>query len=338
VSAVPNGPEFRGSAAGLGKQMIAAVVPIAAALGFLLFGPLGGRMFLVSLLIVPLLLAFAWCIARIDRIRFDDTERVIRRTLRPPVPYGRIERVRFVESLGVLQTIAHVGKRTELLTVGLNAEHGEDLQQALRARSKGIEFDSRGYAAWKLTAIAVGVLIASSVAGTFYLESKAGSNAAVCAEAPVPGAPSQAGDPIVREGEGVVVTLPRELERTRFTVVRIGNFQETGRTGRAFLAAAGIGSEHELFHYAACSRFGVIPRILKGALLSRWETPRVYTLDRPGATTLLIAGRRDDAAEARILLHDEATGLEALVAVLLSEDLDAPTLATLLPQFTIAPN
>jgi hypothetical protein len=337
VSPGTSGPEFRGSVTGLAKQMIAAVLPIAAAVSFLLFGSLGGRIFLVSLAIVPVLLLFAWFIARVDRIRFDDTERVIRPTFRSPISYDRIERVRFVESLGVLQSIAHVGRRTELLTIGLDGEKGEDLQRALHQRTKGVEFDSRDYGAWKLTAIAVGVLIASSIAGSIYLERKAGATAAVCAAAPAPGAPSRAGDPIVREGQGIIVTLPRELETTKFTVARMDKFTETGRTGRIFLEVAGLRSEFELFHYAACARFGVVPRMLKGALLSRWETPRVFTFERDSVRILLVAGRRNETAEARILLYDEATNAEALVAVLLSAEFDATTLASLLPQFTITP-
>lgn len=337
MKASPDSPEFHGSTLGLAKQMIVAVLPIAATISFLLFGPLGARMLLISLAIVPVLLVFAWLIARFDRIRFDDSEQVIRRTLRPPLPYGRITRVRFVESLGVVQSVVHMGSRTEILTVGLIAEEGDDLRGALRSRCPDVQFDARGYSGWKLTVAMVALLFAAYLAGSFYLERRFPAIATACAEAPEPGAPSLAGAPIVREGEGIVVSVPRELERTRFTVGQMTRIRESGRAGQTFLKIAGFQTEFELFHYAACARYGLIPNLLKGVLLSRWADPSVYPSHRNGTLSLLISGRRDGKTGARILLYDEPARIEAFVVVDLSDEFSLTTLATLLPRFTVAP-
>ncbi len=330
------GPEFRGSFTGLAAQMIAAVLPVAAAAGFLFFGPVGGRIFLVSLLLMPVLLALAWAISRVDRLRFLDAERVLLRNLRPPVAYEDLADIRFLESLGTVQVTGRAGKRTELLSAGLVRDEAERLRRALRERVPGCDIESRGYAAWKLTAIAVALVAGVSMAGSFYMEWKAPVVGVDCAEA-VPAARAAERPTLERAGEGVVAKLPAVLEGRRFAVAQTGSFAETGRTGRIFLAIAGLDSEWELFHYAACSRFGLVPRLLKIVLLSRWESPQIYTSTRGSTKALLVAGRRDGVSEGRVLLYDETSQLEAMVAVILDEELTVPLLATHLSQFSLQP-
>lgn len=329
--------QYQGSFTGLAKQMVAAVLPVAAAICLLLFGELGARLFLASLLVIPMILALAWLVSRLDRAELDDGEGVIRRNWRKAIPYADVKVVRFIRSMGAVQVTATLeSKRSEVLLFGLRLLDADTLEEGLERRCPNVTFERRAYASWKLTALAVGLLAAVGVAGHFYLARKSPASLVSCAVAP-PAPSADSGEPLVREGEGIVVTLPREFEHAQFTVARLFSFEETGRTGKAFLVIAGLNSEWSLFRYAACSRFGFVPLVLKAVLLSRWEDPRVLTLKTGGADLLLVTGQREGVSEGRVLVHREDGGLEALVAIRLNEKLGADELARLLGQITIAP-
>jgi len=294
--------------------MMTALLPVAVALCVLLFGLPGWRIFLVSLLVVPVVLLAGWGIARIDRLRLDDARRVFRRTLKKPLPYDELELVRTVETGGLVQAVARTRRgRVEILMFGLAPGEQERFVKAVAARCPGISFQAGRFAGWKLSALVVALLAAVYAGGVFYYQRNSPTASAACESVPAAGdGPARF---ISRTVNGLSIRLPAAFAGAPLTVIRSGGFRSIGGTGRLFLTVSGIGSEHELLRYAACSRIGIVPLVLKSVLLSRWEEPRVWTRSGGRTQALLIQGHHEGRSELRLMVHNQEAGIEAVIAL-----------------------
>ncbi len=304
--------ELRGSFPGLFGQLLASVVPVAAALCLFLFGTPGWRVFLASAVFTPVVAAIAWAISRLDRLELDDASGALRRPLRKPLAYGDVEILLGVETLGQLQVVARTRRRgNEILLIAYPARERELLAQTLGRRMPRASWRWSRYRSWRLTALLVVLLGGLYGAGAWYFLKKTPAARAICEHV----AAGSAADASFRyEHEGLVLTLPEGLAGVKLTVIATGGFASVGPTGRAFLWLAGIQTEHDLFRYAACSRFGFVPLVLRALLLGRWESVRILASDRPPHRALAIRGYREGRGEVRLLLQNLDDGIEAVVA------------------------
>lgn len=331
-------PLFRGSFPGLLRQMLASLIPVGAALCLLVFGWPGWRVFLASAVLTPVVALLALLAARVDRVAFDDEERRLRRPLRRPVPYGVVKAVRFIRTMGLLQVVARNERgRYEILLAALPERDRDAFEHAIRERSGEIPCVVSDYAPWKLSAAIVVLLAVLYGAGACYMTRRSPAASAACEELP-PGDSAGRTVAMVHQGDGIAVRFPESYVGSRLTVIRTGGFRSVGDTGRLFLWLAGMRSEHDLFRYAACSRFGLVPLILKAVLLDRWEDVRVLTSGGGDDRVLGIRGRNQGRGEVRLLLENRPAGLEAVVAFAEPEGFDAETFRRLVLQARLEPS
>jgi len=304
--------ELKGSFPGLLRQLLASVVPVAAALCLFLFGTPGWRVFLASAVFTPVVASLAWLISRLDRLELDDRDRVIRRPLRRPLPYGDVDLLLGVETLGQLQVVARTRRRgNEILLIAYPAGQREALEEVLGARMPRAAWRWSRYRSWRLTLLLIVLLGGLYGAGAWYFLKQTPAAKAIC-EAVAP--PAEVTAVFESRHEGLSLVLPADLQGVRLTVIPSGGFRSVGPTGRTFLWLAGIQTEHDLFRYAACSRFGFVPLVLRALLLGRWESVRILVSDRPPHRALGIRGYREGRGEVRLLLQNTAGGVEAVVA------------------------
>jgi len=319
--------ELKGSFPGLLRQMLASVAPVAAALCFFLFGLPGWRIFAASVVFTPVVAAIAWAISRLDRAQLDDASQTIRRPLRRPLAYRDVELLLGVETLGQLQVVARTRRRgNEILIVAYPASRREELEEALASRMPRAAWRWSRYRSWRLSVLLVMLLGLLYAAGAWYFIRKTPTAKVICEMVP---APAEAPAVFQSDSRGLTLTLPKELEGVRLTVIPTGGFRSVGQTGRTFLWLAGIQTEHDLFRYAACSRFGFVPLLFRAVLLERWESARILAADRPPDRALAIRGRREGRGEVRLLVQNAEERVEAVVAFIEPEGFDGTMLRKL---------
>ncbi len=304
---------FRGSAMALATQMSVAVFPTALAVCLLFFGSLGWRLFAVSLLLAPVLFGVAWLISRMDRIEFNDAERLIVRRWRKPVYYADIDSVRMLRSVGATQVSATKKKGgAEVLSLGLRTADEPRLREIIAKRCSGVAIVSRTYASWKITAVVIVIMLAIYAGGMYLIRREAPVTHVACEL--LPAANVTAGS-VIRRSDGMEIHVPKGFEEARFRVVSTGQFSQVGMAGRWFLRMAGIDSEYGLFQYATCARQGLIPMVLKTALLGQWEDVEVFESISGPQRRLAIVGERNGAGEASVLVLNADQGVEAVIAI-----------------------
>ncbi len=331
-----NAPTFRASTTILTGQMLLAVVPVSTAICFLFFGGLGWRLAAASLAaLAPLIWGLAWLITRLDQVEFDEASAIIRRRWRKPLPWDDIESLRFLRSAGSVQVSAqtHAG-RSEVILLGLPGRDEQRLKETFTQLRSDIPLVARSYKAWKLTAVALVLMLAIYTAGMYWIWRESPVTRVACIDAEFGPAPPGS---LVRQGAGIRVQMPATFEGARFRVMNTGRFTEVGGIGQWFLRVAGIDSEYELFHYAACARQGLVPMFLKTALLGQWDDPQVVESIGSPNRRLAILGRRGGAGEASILVLNTEHDVEALIALRLGDQVTREQLRRQLGSISVEP-
>lgn len=325
--------EFNGSVRALVQQMAAAVLPFVAAVCFLLFGSVGWRLFLVSLVVVPGIVLLAFLMAWADRLTIDVTERVLRRRFRPPLPFDQVASVRCVHSLGQVQMAVKTRRgATQFLMVALDARELPRFIEALKGCCPEAEVYTSRYPVWKLIGATLAILLALYLFGAWFLQRRHPGTAADCI--PISSA-GGAGAAVSRRLAGVRVTLPGELDTARLAAAPAASMESLSGSAWFFLRAAGITSEYELLHYACCSRFGLVPLILKTVLVAGSADVRLYEFHKAPIAALAVVRSTGSGSSTRLFLfnRDDQTG--ASVVLHTSELLDESNLPHLLPRVSV---
>ncbi len=318
---------LRGSFPGLLRQMLASVAPVAAAMCLFLFGVPGWRIFAASVVFAPVIVAIAWLVARLDRLEFDDQRQAIQRPLRRALAYEDVKALLAVETLGCFQLVARTHRAgTQILLIAFPEEERDRLERIVGGRLPQAGWRWSRYRSWRLVALLVTLLGALYAGGAWYFLRKTPAARVICE----PVAPAAGRTASFRyQAKGLILTLPEELEGVRLTVIPTGGFRSVGQTGRTFLWLAGIHTEHDLFRYATCSRFGFVPLLFRAVLLDRWESARILASDRPPHRALAIRGKREGPGEIRLLVQNAEEGVEAVVAFPEPEGFDSEALRRL---------
>jgi len=294
-------------------QILGVLLPFEAVISLVLFGSIGWRLFLASLALLPLFLFLALLLARMDRLVLDDKAGRLRSRLRPPLEYGQIESLRFVEWMGLAQVAVRTRSgRVQTLLNSLDASEARRLENALTERIPGLPVRSRRYAGWKMIAGLVGVvLVFYWVAGLLvhrrFPDAPAGCTQIIPADAGV------SGEMVTHRNGKVLVRWPAEIQRQRPSLMPRTDVASLNLSGRLFLRSAGFEGEYDLFRYACCSKFGLVPAILKAVLAERWKFLSIYVFDRPPRHGLCFAGLRGGEPAALLALRNEADSAEVTI-------------------------
>ncbi len=297
---------FQGSFRGLVLQILSVLLPFEAVISFVLFGSIGWRLFLASLALLPLFLILALLVSRMDRLTLDDEARQLRIRFHSPLEYGQIESFRFVEWMGLAQVA--VRTRSGKVQTLLNSLDGSEigcLENALAERIPGLSVRRRRYAGWKMIAGLVGVvLVFYWVAGLLvhrrFPNASTGCLQIILADAGV------SGEMVTHRDGKILVRWPVEIQRQRPNLMPRTKVSSLNLSGRLFLRSAGFEGEYDLFRYACCGKFGLVPAILKSVLVERWKSLSIYVFDRPPRHGLCFAGLREGEPAALIVLRDKA--------------------------------
>ncbi|MCP5119186.1 MAG: hypothetical protein GY953_50945 [bacterium] len=292
---------FSGSFTRIARQMLIVLAPLAAAVCLMLFGPPGLRIFVLSLAMAPVLLLLAFAIARVDQLAFDYEHNRWLRPLRRPLPADSIASVQLVETLGLIQATARTHRgSSEMLLAGLPAARGAELVRAIENSSRTAQVTSRRVSVWKpalAPALVVGLPHIGAIA---YHHRKTPAAATGCT---AENWPAGTRGTTTHQLGGASFSLPGSFQLTERRsgqlhfrtqegidlVVAPGSDPEPGgRAGAVFLRAAGLRTEHELYRYACCTRFAIIPLLLKRVVLSGAHSTNLTVYRDSSSTAALV--------------------------------------------------
>jgi hypothetical protein len=160
------------------------------------------------------------------------------------------------------------------------------------------------------------IMLAIYAGGMYLIRREAPVTHIACASVPAAGVPAGS---VVHRSSGMEIRVPEGFEEARFRVVATARFSEAGPAGRWFLRIAGIESEYGLFQYASCARQGLIPMVLKTALLGQWEDVEVFESVSGPHQRLAIVGERNGVEETSILVLNSDEGAEAVIGLYLGD-------------------
>lgn len=267
----------------------------------MLFGLPGLRVFILSMAVVPVILVLALAISRMDRVAFDHENDRWLRPLRRPLSADAIASVHLVESLGLVQaTVRTLQGSSETLLIGLPAPRRMELVRAIENSSRTAQVHTRRVSALKPVLVLAAVLGIPFAGTLFYFHRSEPAIASTCQTQEWPPVsperrPHNLG-PLRFELPDTWHLTERRATRLQFggpnqtvLVVSSGNgSQPAGRAGALFLRIADLNNEHDLYRYACCTPYAVIPLLLKRVLLAGAGQPLLTRYRRAGAEALVI--------------------------------------------------
>ena len=323
---------FHGSFRALARQMMVIVLPLAAAACFLLFGAIGWRLFLASLLLAPLFLALALVLTRMEGLTLDDAQGRVRRSFRRPIPYDQLDSLHYSEWMGLGQLTGRTRSgRSEILIRNLDAATGRRLLEAFSRRRPRLRIGRRQRSGWKTMVAMMGVVVLCYPVALYFLHREHPAATTPCTPVETPAAART----VLRTDRNLAIAWPEEVNRFHPVVLSPFDVGSIGRSGRWFLRLSGIRGEFGLFHYACCARFGIVPAVLKSVLLRHWSRPVIYEFHRRPRHNLCLAGLRAGIPGALVLLRNEDDGASVLISLRARSLTFKSRLQHLLPAFSV---
>ena len=335
----PEQTAYQGDAAGFVRQIVSHVLPPACLLSFCFFGPIGLKVFaLFCLVSAPVIGAFYLFVKFWDRLSLDDDAGAIRLAIRR-LPYESITtfRVVVIGDLAQISVAPHWWNNTPLLAA-LSREKSEALLRSLKsrcpkARVREMILSRRVTIGLPLAAISLlylgfhfFVMGGSSVAGmvckagnwyredaalTYGPERKLGG-----IEFAVPAGFEASDDASFDGGFEFNSTHPSANLSVYGGVFASPSTPGLGPTLGAWpLDSAGLDTGYGYFRWVYCSRYGVLPLLLKSLLLGRSSGPvpapiELWEIDHPHWRGLVKVDNQPGRGQAEILLSMRATGEE----------------------------
>ena len=346
--------EFRGNWVIYLRQVGLFILILGPLVAVVMVGGAWPWVFAASLLpILPFLGLFVLIVGRWDRFRFDDGKRVVLRPLRKPLAYETINGFALVRTGPLFYIEAITGRfgRPRLLMAG----DGRDLDHAmaeLEGRFSEVSIEERSFPVYGLLAGVGAAILFVQLTFVYYLSTTSPGVSVSCEPMQLPAATPAQSDGEVYRLPGVGFTAPAEFrlvqgdERAgRYVFESTSNEQllivqrglladmadgegtwlvrepETGRLSPGvFFYVMGVSDSFDLLKLVYCERFGVIPLVLKGVLLSseggdRAEQIGFHEFEEEGYEGLIHNYTLDGRGRAEILIRHGETYSEIALSI-----------------------
>jgi hypothetical protein len=312
-------------------RIIGPVLAVGPVLCFFLVGERWLRLFVASLVILPFLLLFALLVSLMDTFSFDDANRQITRRSKRPVPYNEVQSVELVAAGGLIQAKVRTGRRRkEVLAVGLSAADEPGLRREFAKRFRPESIHATKSSIFKEAAVVLLLVGAVYAAGQAYLQRKYPAISVDCTQVDwkigsetmnessytLSGMSLRVPPPfhLVRQSKSELLFQDTILERV--LIARPTLYEKRDDQTKAISAyLLGIRSDYSLLRFGYCARFGIIPLMLKGVVLSNVINPRIYEVRSGAYRALVVSALRGARTVATMVVVDEQTGSEVSVSL-----------------------
>lgn len=346
--------------------LVLAVAPVPA---LMIFGGKGLWVFALGSIPAGLSLLGLYFVQKyLDHAELDDLSGLLTPGVGGPVPYFSVGLVRF-ETDGELTRISvRAGsRRLRPLLFAAGPDDTAGLRQALLNRCPAAEFSGRSRSSWKAAGLTVALLLALHAGFLYYCRQRWPVTAVGCTEFPWPGADWRA-PTHQHEIDGMNYSIPARFELEANTAAAETHRYRESATGREirvqtarlsewlsppaesasegirapvpfgpfYLSLLGINSTFDLMRWPYCDRIGVIPVMLKAALIAPGDGPggvSIHELERGGWRALIEVDASSQEQAVTILAASATGGGEILFTIKGGREPDTDLIAQLLRGF-----